>query len=134
MVITSLLAGFLGLWLLGQSVLVMLMRRQLRVAIGNGAGKQPLLERAMRAQANTAEYAPLLLILLGLAEMQTGAMLLLAMLAGIIAAGRVFHAIALLWTEPRDIKLGLNFRVAGMACTWTGLGILAGWALVVGLV
>lgn len=131
--VTGFWAGVLGGWLLGQSVLVMLLRRRFGVAIGAGKGEKPLLERAMRAQANTAEYVPMILILLGLVELQGGHVGVLWGLGLVVLLGRVCHALALVWSEPRSLKLGLNLRVVGMACTWTVLGVLSGWCLVLGI-
>jgi uncharacterized membrane protein YecN with MAPEG domain len=119
--VTSVVASLLAGWLLGQSVLVMRLRREHKVAVGTGNNIS--IERAMRAQANTAEYAPMLLILLLLAELQGVTSWLLALLGGSALLGRVLHGLALVWAEPKHKNFLL--RIQGMALTWSTLGLLA---------
>ena len=119
--VTSVVASLLGAWLLGQSVFVMRLRRKHKVAVGTGNNAS--LERAMRAQANTAEYAPMLLMLLLLAELQGLPSWLLALLGACALLGRVLHGLGLVWVEPKHKNFRL--RVQGMALTWSTLGVLA---------
>lgn len=51
--------------------MVIATRRKSGVSMGDGG--EPLLERRMRAQSNAAEYLPIFLILLAIAEMQGAA-------------------------------------------------------------
>lgn len=119
--VTSVVASLLAGWLLGQSVFVMRLRRKHKVAVGTGNNAS--LERAMRAQANTAEYAPMLLMLLLLAELQGVPSWLLALLGACALLGRVLHGLGLVWAEPKHKNFRL--RVQGMALTWSTLGVLA---------
>src|SRR3546814_3661445 len=64
--VTPLYAALCGLLLMVLSVRVILLRRELKVGLGDG--DQPVLRRAIRVQANGAEYVPLALILLLLLE------------------------------------------------------------------
>jgi uncharacterized membrane protein YecN with MAPEG domain len=68
--ITPFYAALLALLYVGLAVRVIQLRRSERVALGDG-GRQSL-QRATRVHANFAEYVPLALILLVLAEL-TGA-------------------------------------------------------------
>jgi uncharacterized membrane protein YecN with MAPEG domain len=118
-------------WLLGLSVIAMLTRRQQKVALGEG--NNPTMQRAMRAQANAAEYLPMMGLLMLAAEVQGAPQLALQGLGGLMLLGRLSHAYGLLVAEPKakDFK----FRVAGMACTWSalGFGVLLVFVLTTGL-
>ena len=64
--ITSLYAGIFGLFYLGLSAWVVAQRARRKVMSGDNG--DPIMANAMRTHANFAEYVPMLLILLGLAE------------------------------------------------------------------
>ena len=66
--ITTLAASALALLLFVVSLRVIFFRRKNRISIGDG-GEEELAYR-VRAQANLTEYAPITLILIGLAELQ----------------------------------------------------------------
>jgi uncharacterized protein len=89
-----------------------------------GDGNHSRLQRAIRAHGNFAEYTPLFLILLALAEVQNGNMSALIFLAAAFVLGRVSHAYGLIVAETKA-KSVFFFRVAGMATTFTVLGVLA---------
>lgn len=92
-------------------------RKSRRVSLGDG-GDPGLLAR-MRAQGNCAEYAPLGLLLMLIAELQ-GAPALGLHLAGIsLLIGRMAHAAAL--SGPMNFPM----RTAGMALTFVSLGLSA---------
>ena len=95
---------------------------QLREAenIWVGDGGHPKLTARMRAQLNFAEYAPIVLILIGLIEATKGTQLWLAIVAGVFILGRICHALGMDGWKPG--------RMIGMACTapiMIGLGIYA---------
>ncbi len=124
--VTSIYAALLAFFFIYLSTRVIAARRSCRVAIGTGG--KPELERASRVHANFAEYAPLALLLMLLAE--TARCLAWAMhLAGVVLiAGRAVHA----WgvsSETEDYR----FRTAGMSMTFTVLAALAIFLLVRGL-
>ena len=75
---------------------------------------------ASRAQGNFAEYAPLALILMALAEIQGLAPILLHALGIALLAGRILHAVGLSQTAE-----DFRFRVTGMALTFGVLGVAA---------
>lgn len=111
-------AALLHIWL---SVRVSQVRRQHGIAFGDGG--QPGLIARMRAHANFSENAPLVLILLGLAEM-AGAPALLLWAAGILfVLARIAHAFGMdrAGTSP--------LRIGGVALTWLVLLALAGYAI-----
>lgn len=113
--ITPFYAGFLGLLLLILSIRVILNRRSLQVAIGHG--NQPKLERAMRVQANFAEYVPLCLLLLFMLEMSSGGGgTQIHSLCILLLAGRCLHAYGVSQQEEK-----LPIRVAGMVMTFVVL-------------
>lgn len=111
----ALLAG-LFLWL---STRVILVRRSERVSLGDGGSRE--LERRIRAQGNCAEYAPMGLILILLAELQGGPGWVIHLLGITLVLGRVMHGLAL---SAQQYAL----RVPGMALT---LIVIAAAALVV---
>ncbi len=86
MPITALYAGLLGPLLVILAVRVIDARRAAKVALGDGG--QPLLLRRMRAHANFAEYVPLALLLLALAE-------------SLATFAPVLHAAGLAWPWSR---------------------------------
>ena len=111
----ALLAG-LFLWL---SIRVILVRRSERVSLGDGGSRE--LERRIRAQGNCAEYAPMGLLLILLAELQGGPGWVIHLLGITLVLGRVMHGLAL---SAKQYAL----RVPGMALT---LMMIAAAALVV---
>jgi uncharacterized protein len=83
------------------------------------------LARAIRAHANCAEYAPIGIILIGLAEsLAVPAPILHGLGIGLVA-GRVVHAYGVS-QEPENLR----FRVAGMGLTITAIAVAASAALI----
>ena len=109
----------------------------LNVGLRRGAQKQlqpgdtgdPLLTRAIRAHANFAEYASLvLLLLLGMALLGA-AELWLHLFGGIFTAGRVLHALGMMRERHPNAVRFLGNLVTGLAlllgagsCLWLSLG------------
>jgi uncharacterized membrane protein YecN with MAPEG domain len=119
--ITSLFLAVATIWFIGLSVLTIQIRRKQKVAIG--AGNNPELERAMRAQANTAEYLPFMGLMMVVAEVQGLPVWALLALGISILVGRVSHAYGLLVAEPK--YKNFNWRIRGMLFTFTPLGLAA---------
>lgn len=114
MPITALYAGLLAFVFVVLSFRTIGARRAARVEIGDGSDRELL--RRMRVHANFAEYGPIALILLALAEtMKTNALLLHGM-GLMLLVGRLVHAYALSQT-PHILPL----RVAGMVATLTAI-------------
>jgi uncharacterized protein len=91
--VTALYAGCLGLFYLGLSFWVVRVRMQQRVFAGDKG--DPVMANAMRVHANFAEYVPLALILLLLAEMQGAPALALHLLGAGLLLARVIHALGM---------------------------------------
>ena len=89
-------------------------RRGGRVAVGDGGN--PMLLRRMRVQANFAEYVPLALILMALAESLYTPYWLVHALGLVLVAGRASHAAGMSQQVER-----FQFRVAGVGATFTVL-------------
>ena len=74
----------------------------------------------MRAQLNFAEYAPIVLILIGLVEMAVGTQLWLWVVASVFIIGRVLHAFGMDGRMlARQIGIGTTFAIM------IGLGLYA---------
>ncbi|GHG60145.1 glutathione S-transferase [Alishewanella longhuensis] len=125
--ITGIYAALLALLFIILSLAVITKRRQLQVALGSGG--HSALERAIRVHANFAEYTPIALILLFLAETNGLAAPWLHVLGSMLVLGRLSHAYGVSQTkEP------LQFRVWGMLLTFGVLTLSALAILVLVLV
>lgn len=111
-------AALLALLFVALSIRTIRARRAHKVAIGTGG--HAALERAIRVHANFAEYVPLALLLLTLAELRGVPALVLHALALALLVGRCAHAWGVSRT-PEDFR----FRVTGMLCTFTVIGLSA---------
>jgi uncharacterized membrane protein YecN with MAPEG domain len=116
--VTPLYAAILSLIFIGLSVRTLLLRRELKIAIGDG-GNQKML-RAMRVHANFAEYVPLSLLLIALFEIAGGQFLFVHGLCILLLIGRISHIYGVSQSSENFV-----FRVFGMAMTLTALGIAA---------
>lgn len=124
--ITSFYAGVLTILFIGLSAQVILYRRKHRIAYGDA--DTPRFTAMVQAQGNFAEYVPLGLILLGLAELNGAGAILLHMIGLPLLAGRVMHGLGLAFV-PRQMR----WRVWGMMATATSLAIGACAALLLAL-
>ena len=100
---------------------VSLMRIRQGVSLGEGESKQ--LRVAVRTHGNNAEFVPLAIVMLLLAELLGGASLWLHVIGGSLFAARVAHAIGM----PR--KAPNVFRAGGNTITWVGIAATAAYAL-----
>ena len=120
-VVTPLYAAALTALFITLSLRVIVLRRSGRVSLGD-AGNPALLVR-IRAQGNCAEYAPLGIVLLLLAELAGAAPALLHLSGLVLLAGRIRHA----WALSGPGRLGA--RTIGMLMTFTALALSAALAL-----
>ncbi|MCA3443479.1 MAG: MAPEG family protein [Rhodobacter sp.] len=120
-VVTPLYAAALTALFITLSLRVIGLRRSGRVSLGD-AGNPALLVR-IRAQGNCAEYAPLGIVLLLLAELAGAAPALLHLSGLVLLAGRISHA----WALSGPGRLGA--RTIGMLMTFTALALSAALAL-----
>jgi hypothetical protein len=93
LIITPIYAGLVALLFLAISYRVVLGRRNLRISIGHADDKD--MEKRMRVQANCAEYAPIGIILLAMAEMQGMPGWLVHVSGAALLIGRALHAFGL---------------------------------------
>lgn len=112
MPITAFYASLLAILFLALSFRTISARRAARVALGDG--KDAELLRRIRTHANCAEYVPIALILMGLAESLKLPGLALHAIGAVLLAGRVVHAYAL-------SNENLRLRVIGMGATFTAI-------------
>jgi hypothetical protein len=112
--ITALYAGLLGLLYLALCWQVVDHRRKGRVGLGTGGN--PDLERAIRVHGNFAEYVPLFLVLLLLAELGGAAAWLLHALGAVFLVSRIGHAYGL--SRSSGTTRG---RFFGTLFTWIAL-------------
>ncbi len=108
--ITALSASVLSALCVMLSLKVVAIRRREKIGIGDNGNEA--LTRAIRAQGNLLEYAPLALILIGCAEFNGVHRLLVGLLALAFVVGRVLHPVGI-----RDENSPMQFRVLGMQLT-----------------
>lgn len=113
--VTPLYAATLGLLFISLSVRTLLLRRRLKIAIGDG-GDQRLL-RAMRVHANFAEYVPLSLLLIFMFETGGGQTWLVHAFCSCLLIGRISHCYGV-----SQLSENFQYRVFGMTMTFTALG------------
>ncbi|MCY7323144.1 MAG: MAPEG family protein [Phormidesmis sp. CAN_BIN36] len=123
MLVSPIYAAILGFVFVALSVRTILLRRRLKVAIGDG--DQPILARAVRVHSNFAEYVPLSLILVYFLEIQSGTSLWIHVLCSALLIGRIIHAFGI-----SQVEENYRYRVSGMALTFTVI-ISASIALIV---
>ncbi|HEY1385135.1 MAG TPA: MAPEG family protein [Dongiaceae bacterium] len=110
LVITSAYAGVFALFFVFLSVRVIGQRRSARVSLGDG-GDGELLRRT-RVHANFAEYVPLTLILMMLAELQGQPAWRIHLIGVLLLIGRAAHAHGV-----SQVPQITALRVAGMTGT-----------------
>ena len=116
--ITTLLASALVLWLLILSANVIRQRGVAKVSLGDG-GDESLIRKS-RAQGNLVEYAPFMIIMVGLAEFQNANTAVTAGLAGLFFLSRLAHGYALSFSTHSPMgrgggSLGTFISMAAMA-------------------
>ncbi len=97
------------------------LRRRDKVGIGTGESKDLLL--AVRIHANNAEFLPLALLMLLLAELCGGNSLGLHVAGGLLLGARIAHVVGMPRPAPNV------FRFMGTAVTWGGIVALSCWVL-----
>ncbi|MBX2869736.1 MAG: MAPEG family protein [Acidiferrobacterales bacterium] len=100
-----------GILLVVLSVRTLLLRRKLKIGIGDNDNVE--LKRAMRVHANFIEYTPLAILLIYFLEQTGGYSVWIHVLCIALLAGRIIHAYGV-----SQIKEDLRFRVVGMALTF----------------
>ncbi len=116
--ITAIYGGLLGVLYLALCWQVVDRRRQAKVGLGTGG--DPALERAVRVHGNFAEYVPLFLVLLLVAELNGAAAWVLHALGGVFLLSRIGHAHGL--SRSGGTSRG---RFFGTLFTWIALLVAA---------
>lgn len=96
-------------------------RRSERIGIGHGSSDALLL--ASRIHANNAEFVPLAIVVLLLAELCGGSSVVLHVLGGSLFLARVFHMIGMPRPAPNF------FRFTGTAVTWGMIVVTSAYLL-----
>ncbi|MBR0654942.1 MAPEG family protein [Plastoroseomonas arctica] len=113
---TALYAALLGILFLAISLRVIAARRDAKIAVGTGEDRRLL--RASRAHGNFAEYVPLILLLIALAETTGTPRPVIHAIGLATLIGRAVHAYGIRREPERFV-----FRVTGMALTFTALSV-----------
>lgn len=108
--VTALYAGILALLYVLLAAVVIRGRRQLAISLGSGSNTR--FERTIRGHGNFAEYVPLALLLMALAEINGNPPAVIHTLGAVLLAGRLLHAWCFVFTARN-----LNARVLGMVLT-----------------
>lgn len=124
LIVTAISAAILAFLSVKLSLNVIAQRRKHNVSVGDG-GHEDLL-RAIRAQANLTEYAPIALILLACLEMNGAPIWLTSLLALAFIVGRLLHPLGM-----KGADHPMQPRVRGMQLTLLSLLALGVASLVV---
>ncbi len=108
--VTAISAGLLALFLSVLTIRVVKLRKQNQISLGDGGNE--ILRRAIRGHANFTEYAPIGIVLLLIAELQSVAMIWLAVMAAMLLAGRAAHGYAFAFADAN-----MTLRTHGMQLT-----------------
>jgi hypothetical protein len=112
--LTGLYAALCALLIFALSLRIALLRKRLRIGIGDGG--DAALARAIRAQANAIEYVPLLLVMLLIAENNGAGVVFVHACGAVLLLARVLHAAGL------SGSAGVSFgRFWGILLTWAVL-------------
>jgi uncharacterized protein len=88
-----------------------------------GLGESPALLVASRTHGNNAEFVPLAIVMMLIAELLGGGSLYLHLYGGLLFAARLSHVIGMPRPAPNP------FRFVGVALTWTAIVVISGWIL-----
>ncbi len=122
----ALYVGIFGILLIVLSLRVSLVRRDARVALGDGDNE--VLLRRIRAHGNFVEFVPIALLLLALAEHTGMGSLLIHLFGLVLLAARISHAYGICQTNEIFV-----FRMFGTVATLTVIGILSLYCIWAGL-
>ncbi len=117
--ITSLYASLLALIIIFLAYKVVSFRRTKKVGLGDNGDSGGML--AIRTHANAVEYIPIILILMGLYEVNGGSHLVLNIIGVSAVIARLLHAMGL--SKTAGVSFG---RFYGTLITWLVTLVLAG--------
>ena len=116
--ITALYAGVCAFVLLALAARVIRLRWALKIGIGDGGERT--LNRAIRVHGNAAEYVPIALVLMLVAELGHASPAFLHACGGALVAGRLLHAVGLSRSAGASWQ-----RAAGTIATVVVIAVLA---------
>ena len=122
LLITGTYVSWLALLFFVLTVIVIKQRRAGAVSLGDN--NIDVLQKAIRAHGNFAEYVPICLLLMAVAEVNTNIGAYLHIAGGILVLGRILHAYGLIKASGASKP-----RVYGMLCTFGVMIGLACWNL-----
>lgn len=99
------------------------MRKVHKVSLGDGNGEVTPMLVAMRAHGNNAEFVPLAIVMMLLAELCGGNAIALHIFGGMLLLARIAHPIGLPLKSPNP------YRYFGVAVTWAMIVGCAGYVL-----
>jgi uncharacterized membrane protein YecN with MAPEG domain len=99
------------------------LRRIHKVSIGDGSGEATPLLIAMRVHANNAEFVPLAIVMMLLAELCGGNAIVLHVFGGLLLLARIAHPLGMPLKSPNP------YRFLGVAITWAVIAGCAGYVL-----
>lgn len=101
--VTMALAAFCGLLLVGLGLRVSRLRMRHKVPFGDGGNTE--LMRAIRVHGNTAEHAPVFLVMALAYELALGSTAFLALVAGAFAFARAGFAVAIVGRGLHKLRM-----------------------------
>lgn len=119
--VTALYGSLNAILNIALAAMVVRQRGKSGVSIGEGSSKE--LALAIRIHSNNAEFVPLALLMMLLAELCGGSSLWLHVGGGVLFVSRILHVIGM----PR--KAPNPFRAGGVTGTWLLIVALALWTL-----
>ena len=124
MKILPIYASLLAIIFVVLSVRTLRLRRSLKIAIGDAGDKRML--RAIRVHSNFAEYVPFALLMIYLVETSGANPVFVHGICLCLLIGRLSHAFGVSRADEQ-----FQYRVAGMALTFTALLVSAAYLLFV---
>lgn len=116
--VTAFYGGLLGITFIYLSILIIRKRRAEKISLGDGGDHHFL--GVIRAHGNFAEYVPLTLVLMLIAEINHANTLLLHAVGGGLLVGRIIHAYGLRHHSGASWQ-----RVFGMLLTFAALIVVS---------
>src|SRR4051812_2457745 len=97
------------------------LRRRDKVSLGTGESKELLV--AVRTHANSAEFVPLALLMMLIAELCGAGTTPLHVYGGLLFLGRLVHIVGMPMRAPNV------YRVIGNALTWGAIVVVSVWVI-----
>ncbi|PAV25955.1 hypothetical protein C8D92_10526 [Tamilnaduibacter salinus] len=122
--VTAVFAALTALLMLFLAARVVAFRRRLKLGMGDGGDRD--CQVAIRAHANLVEYAPIMLIMLAIGELNGVSATLIYMVGMMFILGRFLHA----WGFIRSRGGAHMGRMVGVALNWLAMLAMAALLLI----